>query len=192
MKAYLTIILAFALSCSALAQSTPQPAEAVLKDAYAQAAKENKKVILIFHASWCGWCKKMEASINDPLCSKFFSDNYVVAYLDVQEHADKKDLENSGGGELMKKYNAENAGLPFWLILDAKGNTLANSEAHADGTPSTDLADNVGCPASENEVAAFVKILKATSNLDDKALAIIKTRFRKNEPVATKPTAGTN
>jgi thiol-disulfide isomerase/thioredoxin len=192
MKRYLTIILALALSYSVLAQTAPQPAETVLKNAYALAAKENKKVILIFHASWCGWCKKMEASINDPLCNKFFNDNYVVAYLDVQEHPDKKSLENSGGGELMKKYNADNAGLPFWLILDAKGYTLANSEAHADGTPSTDLADNVGCPASENEVAAFVKILKATSNLDDKALEIIKTRFRKNEPVATKPTTGTN
>ncbi len=191
MKTYLTIILALVISYSTFAQITPQPAETVLKDAYAQAAKENKKVILIFHASWCGWCKKMEASINDPIDSKYFSDNYVVAYLDVQEHADKKALENPGNEAVMKNLNV-GEGLPFWFILDAKGNKLADCLMKPDGTPSTAPTDNVGCPASEKEVDFFVKVLKSTSSLDDNALAVIKTRFRKNEPVATKPSTGTN
>jgi thiol-disulfide isomerase/thioredoxin len=191
MKTYLTIILALVISYSTFAQLTPQPAETVLKDAYAQAAKENKKVILIFHASWCGWCKKMEACINDPIDSKSFSDNYVITYLDVQERPEKKALENPGNEAVMKTLNV-GEGLPFWFILDAKGNKLADCLMKPDGTPSTALTDNVGCPASEKEVDFFVKELKSTSNLDDNALAIIKTRFRKNEPVATKPTTGTN
>ena len=87
MKTYLTVILTLTLSYTALAQSTPQPAETIMKEAYAKAAKENKKVLLIFHASWCSWCRKMEASINDPACSKAFDGNYVIAYLDVLENA---------------------------------------------------------------------------------------------------------
>ncbi|MBS1528713.1 MAG: thioredoxin family protein [Bacteroidetes bacterium] len=190
MKRFLIAAMSLLIAFSALAQTTPEPTETVLNNAYATAAKENKKVILIFHASWCSWCHKMEASINDPSCNKFFNDNYVVAYLDVQENAGKQSLENPGGNELLAKYNADKAGLPFWLILDARGNTLANSLMKADGSTSTAATDNVGCPATEKEVDYFVKLLKSTSKLSDGELAIIKTRFRKNE--VTKATAGTN
>jgi hypothetical protein len=34
----------------------------------------------------------MEASINDPVDSKMFDDNYVVAYVDVLEHAARRTL----------------------------------------------------------------------------------------------------
>jgi len=190
MKTFLIVALSFCIGFSAAAQTAPEPTETVLNNAYAKAAKENKKVILIFHASWCGWCHKMEASINDPSCSKFFSDNYVIAYLDVQENADKKSLENPGGNELMKKYDADQAGLPFWLILDARGSTLSNSLMKPDGTASAAATDNVGCPATEKEVDYFAKLLKSTSKLNDSDLAIIKARFRKND--VAKPTTGTN
>lgn len=187
----LSFLLFFLLGYSALAQTPPQPTETVLKEAYTKAAKENKKVILIFHASWCGWCKKMEASINDPVDSKMFDDNYVVAYVDVLEHAGKENLENPGSLDLLKKYKAENLGLPFWLILDAQGNELADSQIRPEGASLNSPGENMGCPTVEKEVAYFVKLLKATSKLTDADLTVISTRFRKNEPV--KPaTTGTN
>src|SRR5471030_1341622 len=103
-------------------QSAPPTADKVLADAYAQAGKEHKNVILIFHASWCGWCKKMEASLNDPTCKKMFDDNYVIVTLDVMEQPAKVALENPGSSDQLKKYNGDKAGLPFWVVLDAKGN----------------------------------------------------------------------
>ncbi len=36
-----------------------------LKESMQQAAAENKNVFIIFHASWCGWCHKMDTSMND-------------------------------------------------------------------------------------------------------------------------------
>lgn len=44
-----------------------------------------------------------------------------------------------------------------------------------------ETGDNSGCPASEKEVAHFVKVLKETSSLKEADLALIQIRFRKNE-----------
>jgi thiol-disulfide isomerase/thioredoxin len=181
-KYFLSAILM--LGCSlAFAQSILPSADGVLKQAYTQAAKENKKVILIFHASWCGWCKKMEASLNDPTCKKMFDDNYVIAYLDVLENPGKENLQNPGAMDTLKKYNADKAGLPFWLILDANGTTLATSEMKPAGAESAKPEDNVGCPTEDNEVVYFTQLLKATSSLSDNDLAVIQKRFLLNKPV---------
>jgi hypothetical protein len=186
-KVFMGLALLFISSVS-LAQNALHPADIVLNNAYAQAAKENKKVILIFHASWCGWCKKMEASLNDPSCKKMFDDNYVTAYLDVLENPGKENLQNPGAMDVLKKYNAVTAGLPFWLILDAKGNTLADSEMKPAGAATAKPEDSIGCPTEDNEVIYFTKVLKATSNLTDSDLAIIQKRFLLNKPVPQKPT----
>lgn len=191
MKTFLTILLLMFISYSGIAQTTPASTETVMKEAYARATKEHKKVILIFHASWCGWCKKMEASINDPGCSKMFNDNYVVTYIDVLENAGKETLENPGSLDLLKKYKGEKAGLPFWVILDAKGTLLVDSQIRPEGTGLDTPGESIGCPASEKEVAYFVKLLKSTSKLTDTDLAAISTRFRKNEPVKS-AAPGTN
>jgi len=191
MKTCLSFFFALALSCSALGQGIPKPTALIMKEAYAKASTENKKVILIFHASWCGWCRKMEASINDPSCQKMFDDNYVVTYLDVLERAGKENLENPGSLDLLKKYKGENEGLPFWLILDGNGDLLSDSEMRPDGASLDIHGESVGCPASEKEVAWFVKLLKSTSKLSDADLAAISARFRKNAPVK-QPVSGTN
>jgi len=47
----LLIALFLLMGSAAVAQTALPASETVLKDAYAQATKENKKVILIFHAS---------------------------------------------------------------------------------------------------------------------------------------------
>lgn len=112
-----------------------------------------------------------------------FDDNYVTAYLDVLENPGKENLENPGAIDILKKYNADKAGLPFWLILDASGTTLATSEMKPDTAKIAKPEDNVGCPTEDNEVAYFTKVLKATSNLSDNDLAVIQKRFLLNKPV---------
>jgi thioredoxin-related protein len=82
------------MSVAAVSQETPEPAGKILEKAYKQAVKEKKSVFVIFHASWCGWCKKMEASINDPSCSAYFQRSYVFVHLTVLERGDLKKTEN--------------------------------------------------------------------------------------------------
>ena len=41
--------------------------------------------------------------------------------------------------------------------------------------------ENIGCPAEENEITAFIQVLKKTSTLNDDELQVIAERFRKNK-----------
>jgi thiol-disulfide isomerase/thioredoxin len=130
-------------------------------------------VIVIFHASWCVWCRKMDSSLNDALIKSYINKNYVIAHLTVQESNDKKNLENPGAEAFLDAQGGKDQGLPFWIVLDNKGNKLADSK-NAEG-------NNIGCPSQEKEVAYFIEVLKKTSSLKANELALIANRFRKNE-----------
>lgn len=178
---YTLLAAAFLFSVVCKAQNDVPTAQQVLVKAYKQAKKENKNVILMFHASWCGWCKKMDASIEDAKCKAFFDANYVVIHLTVDESKDKKNLENPGANEVRLKFHGDKAGLPFWVVLDKEGKLLADSYTRKEGVSKDEAGDNIGCPASENEVAAFIEILKNTSSLTKEQLDIIAVRFKENK-----------
>lgn len=157
------------------------PAKTVLQNALVEAIKENKKVLLIFHASWCGWCHKMDASLNDPTCKKFFDDNFITTHITVMESKGKENLENAGGKEIMEKYNGKQQGLPYWVILDKNAKLLFDSQIRTTIADGTIKGQNIGCPASKDEVANFIALLRQTTNLTAPELEIITTRFRQNE-----------
>lgn len=185
MKSLFTLILVL-ISFGSFAQSAPEPSTTVLNTAYAKAKSEHKNVILMFHASWCGWCKKMEASINDSTCKKFFDDNYVIVYLDILERPGKENLENPGGIDVMKSFNGDpNGGIPFWVVIDANGKAIGNSYKPPVGTTVGTAKDNVGCPAEVDEVAYFVSLLRQSSGLTGEQIAVITNRFLKNKPAST-------
>ncbi|MBC7873044.1 MAG: thioredoxin family protein [Ferruginibacter sp.] len=165
---------------AAKAQEPPPSASDMLKEAYGQAGKENKKVFVMFHASWCGWCHRMDKSMNDQACKKFFDDNFVIRHLVVDEAKDKKNLENPGANELRTKYNGDGLGIPFWLVFDKEGNLLSDSKIRKEGE-GPDKGENAGCPATEKEVAFFIEILRKTTSLEKDQLEIIRKRFREND-----------
>ena len=182
MKMRSLLLLVALTSTAALTQAqSAKPAAEVLNTAYKLAAKEKKNVFVIFHASWCGWCHKMDTAMNDKTVKAFFDKSYVVEHLTVKEAPEKKNLENPGAEELLKKYHAADQGIPFWIVLDAKGNLLADSQIRPDGASLDSPGKNIGCPASAEEVESFVKILKKTTSLKENDLKLIAERFRKNE-----------
>jgi thiol-disulfide isomerase/thioredoxin len=170
----------FALLVLLTANSQVSSAKDIMNEAYVSAKKENKNIILVFHASWCGWCHKMDRSMNDPIVKKYFDDNYITVHMVVDESDDMKAQETPGANEFRTKYHGEGIGIPFWLVFDAKGNMLADSKMRKEGE-GPEKGENTGCPASEKEVDYFVGILKRTSSLKEDALDKIKKRFRMNE-----------
>src|SRR6188474_3755397 len=104
---FLLSALLFVSITPVFAQKAPLSAEEIMKEAFVSAKKQNKKVLVMFHASWCGWCHKMDTSLNDASVKKFFDDNFVIRHLVVAESDRKKNLENPGGQEMLEKYEGK-------------------------------------------------------------------------------------
>lgn len=180
MKKILSMLL---LICSMIAISgtaRAQSASSILQAAEKKAAAENKHVLVIFHASWCYWCHKMDTAMNDPVCKDYFQKNYVITHLTVAENDTIKHPNTPGAQELMDRFYGAGLGIPYWLIFDKDGNMVADSKIR---TPDQAEAqgDNIGCPASEAEVDAFIVKLKKTSVLSNDQAEAIRKRFRQNE-----------
>jgi len=175
---FLAIILL--ISGIASAQEKPDPAGKIIDEAYKLAAKEGKSVMIVFHASWCGWCKKFEASVGDPSCKDFFDKHFVIRYLDIQERADKKNLENPDAIEVYNKYGGQGGGIPYFLIFDKNRTLLADSKIKSSADGADKPAQNIGCPASAEEVAAFIQILEKATKISNAEKTAITERFKKN------------
>ncbi len=179
-------ILSLLLSTAVIGQpapisATPPPsADQILKEAYSTATKENKNVLIMFHASWCIWCHRMDSSLQDPACRKFFDDNFVIRHLVVDESKDKQNLENPGADEMRRKYYGDGQGIPFWLIFNKEGKLLADSKMRKEGE-GPEAGQNTGCPASEAEVAYFIDVLKKTTRFSPEQEEAVRKRFRQNE-----------
>ena len=172
------ILLAFVAILTVLystAQSTAT-AEELLKEACTRAGKENKKVMVIFTASWCGWCHRMKKNMEEADVKPFFSQQFETLLITVLESPDKKNLETPGGAAFFTKYGGDGKGIPFWLVFDKDGNLLADS-MKPDGSPTGKV--NTGCPYEKEEVAYFIEVLKKTTSLNDEQLQVISKRFTK-------------
>ena len=63
-------------------------------------------------------------------------------------------METPGGDEINEKFGGKDQGLPFWVILDANGKVLEDSKVNG---------ENIGGPASPEEVHYLIKKLEKTS-----------------------------
>jgi len=163
------------------AQEKPETAGKIMDDAFKLASKEGKSVMIVFHASWCGWCKKFEASVTDPSCKDFFEKHFIIKYLDILERADKKMLENPEAIEVYNKYGGQGGGIPFFLIFDKDRTLLSDSKVRAAGDGTEKPPQNMGCPTSEEEVTAFIKILEKSTKVSSAEKTAIAERFKKNK-----------
>ncbi len=84
-----------------------------LPTALSEAKKDNKPVIAIFSAVWCGPCQQMKNNVYPSEAVKPFHDKFVWAYLDADAAANKAP---------MKKFGVK--GIPHIEFLDSTGKSI--------------------------------------------------------------------
>lgn len=149
--------LALLVGVFTLAAQTPPPAAQVLEEAKAKAATGRKNIFLIFHASWCGWCKKLDTFIESPENKAIIDKYFVVAHLTVQEQAEKAALNHPGGEEILARVGGKSAGLPYFAFLDARGALIVNSTLPPGGKRA---GSNIGHPVQPDEIDWFMAMLR--------------------------------
>ncbi len=170
MKKLLLAIALLTISSATLLAEPPPSSDKVMAEVKQKAAAENKTIFVHFGASWCIWCKRLDAFLDRPDIKPVFEKYFVPVKLDVQEHDDKKNLENPGADKLMAKLDGTKGGLPYFAFLTVSGEPIANSMNNG---------DNVGYPAEPGEIDYFLRIIKkAAPQMTDADIHTIETALR--------------
>ena len=201
MSRYLTVILSMFLLCSSFTaperatpphapehptpshktdRAVPPTAEEIIKQACTEATTTHKKVMVLFHASWCTWCHKLDTLMASPECKPLFEQSFVVCHLTIAESPDKRDQENPGAENLYAKYADQNSGIPFFLIMTPDGSVIADSRIKPTGAKPGSSGNNIGYPASKAEVEYYLRTLRETTTLTASQLKIIRDKLVKS------------
>lgn len=85
-------LVAVLLSASwAISAGKPQPKAAIgwqpdIFAAHKVSVRENKPMLLVFGAEWCGFCKKLEqTTLAEPDLAKYINENFVPVHLDFDK-----------------------------------------------------------------------------------------------------------
>lgn len=135
----------------------PEPADVLLSRALRSAGSGKKAVFAGFHASWCGYCRRLERYLSSPEVKPIFERHFEAVWFTVQERGEKKALENPGALELMARWaGSARAGLPFFALLDSRGGLTGSSIRPIPETS----GQNIGYPGTAEEVDHFLSALK--------------------------------
>jgi thioredoxin-related protein len=170
---FLGLMLLLMFAGSSLAAETPPGADQVLAQARMQASEQHKNIFLIFSASWCGYCRKLDALLASPEVNPIIARHYVIARLSVSEEYRRVNPKpnSPGAEELVSKLGGPKGPVPFFAFLDSNGKLIINSCRPVKDKPA---GENIGFPVEPNEIAWFMTMLRkgAPDLTRDEALVI--------------------
>ena len=166
------VVLSLVLCRGIVHAAEPESTKTILDAAVRLASSTHRNVFVIFHASWCIWCRRLDSVLTNTEVSPLIDKYYVVVHLDVLERGEKKAIENPGADEYLKSLGGEKSGLPFYVFLDQQGKKMADSNVMEANT------QNIGFPGSSEERSAFKKLLALSAPaMTPSELAGIITHF---------------
>ena len=171
-------LLWFVSCLSAVAQKPPD-AHQVLAQAEVQASQQQKNILLIFGASWCKYCRQLDAFVEAPEIQPILAKHFVIARLNVYEELGRSpQLNNPKSEQLVREFgNADVGGLPFIVFLAPDGKLIVNSNRPGKGK---DKGGNIGYPVEPKEIDWFMVMIKrAAPALTATDAATVDTWLRK-------------
>jgi thiol-disulfide isomerase/thioredoxin len=144
-------------------KATPLDAQKVLDDALSRAGAEKKRVFLHVGAPWCGWCRRLEALLDQPEIASAIEADLIPVKIDTDRM--------TGGKEVAKKYQTS-GGIPWYCVLTPDGKVVATSDIKP--------GENIGFPTEPAEVDHIVKMLTdGKSRMSDAQVEAMKSAFSK-------------
>ena len=144
-------------------------ANKLLASAEKRASVARKRVLLVFHASWCGPCLRLNKYLNDRPVKPIIDAHFIVQEIDTTE-SKTKCWETPGGDALCKRYGG-NGGIPYFVLLDESGKRIGSSIFNG---------QNMGMPSEPDEIKFFLNTLKsAAPSITPSEMAILKAGFSK-------------
>ncbi|MFO1054511.1 MAG: thioredoxin family protein [Planctomycetota bacterium] len=102
---------------------TKADAKQTIADAVGRAARDNKRVLVMFGGNWCGWCHKLHALFqSDAAIRKLLHDEYELVMVDIGQWNKHMELAAGYGADL------KNHGVPYLTVLDATGHVVTNQD----------------------------------------------------------------
>lgn len=121
MKYILSILLLICFTASVQAEVPYRGPNVVVnraqKSILERAKKDNKDVLLVFHADWCGWCKRLDKdTLRHDDVRKVLS-KYLVYRIDVDRYR-----------RLIKVYKV--GPVPAYILISKEGKILKRGEGY--------------------------------------------------------------
>ena len=92
-------------------------AQQEIAEAIKQAAKGNKRVLLVFGGNWCGDCHALDYAFHQPRIEPLLSANFEVVHVNVGRYDKNLDV--------VKKYHVDlEKGVPSIAVLNMQGGLL--------------------------------------------------------------------
>jgi len=93
-----------------------------ISDALQAAAKDHKRVLLVFGASWCFDCFALDYRFHQPNIQPLVDSNYHVVHVDIGEHDKNLDI--------AKQYDTPVEAIPAVAVLSSRGKLLHSQKSH--------------------------------------------------------------
>jgi hypothetical protein len=134
--------------------SNAMSADAVLAAEAGKAAADDRKLLLLFDASWCVYCRLTDMMLERPEAAKVIGAHYRVLHMRAQERTpEMKAKQLAGADELYDRLAPDGVGMPLTLIIGADGEVIASSVMKS--------GENYGFPVTRDELDGFEAMMKA-------------------------------
>ncbi|MEP7209562.1 MAG: thioredoxin family protein [Alphaproteobacteria bacterium] len=152
-RTFLVAASALTIATTAHAQALPQGAEAAVTEADARASASNRRLLVIFHASWCVYCRLFDMMLKDKEAGPIIDRHFVVLHLRAQERKPEMQAQQlAGADDVYHRYAPDGTGLPYMVVLGDGAKKVSDSMISG---------ENFGFPVEPQELDAFDAMMKA-------------------------------
>jgi thiol-disulfide isomerase/thioredoxin len=156
----LLVVASIALPAVGQPSSRDVPtADSRLKAAEATAHIQQKNVLLLFGASWCSSCHRLQSFLADPVIAPIFDRYFVKLVVIHGEHpSDTRHQDTPGAEQLLDSLHDTNTTLPLMVVLSSNGKIIVDSVRPNYGP--RNVYANIGYPEGRYSVEWFFEMLR--------------------------------